>query len=136
VLGLGIAILIGGIVGNITVPAIGILVGLGLGLAALVLMAYCGAKSAMNAAVIARLAFQELVNQPESVAEARHTLRPRLWRFFWLQGLLVLALIATQLGTAIVQGILNIPLVLVMGDNILASLLGLILNLGATAVYY
>lgn len=49
----------------------------------LLLFIYCSAKSIINNAIIARLVFGELTNQPETVREARRTLKPKMWAFFY-----------------------------------------------------
>ena len=54
-------------------------------LISLVLLAYCGARSLMNTALISRLAFGELSQQPESAKSARQDLGRRLWGFLAVQ---------------------------------------------------
>ncbi len=49
---------------------------------------YGWAKCAMNLALIARLAFGEITDQPETVVEARRKIQDKLWNFFGA-GLLV-----------------------------------------------
>lgn len=116
--------------------ALGGLVGVATVLGSLAFMAFCAAKSGMNTAVIARLAFAELTNQPESVATARHHLRPHLWQFLKVQAWLVLALLATQLVTATVQAMVVGIVVAVVQVGSIVSLLSLGLSLAGTAVYY
>ncbi|NES68218.1 MAG: hypothetical protein F6K24_24760, partial [Okeania sp. SIO2D1] len=48
----------------------------------LLLFIYCSAKSIVNNAIIARLVFGELANQPETVREASRILKPKMWTFF------------------------------------------------------
>jgi hypothetical protein len=50
-------------------------------LAVIVAYFFCTAKFLTNSALISRLAFSELVNQPESLSEARTPIDRRLWRF-------------------------------------------------------
>lgn len=135
-LGWGLAVGAGVVVGTVSGTGLGILVGLVLSLGALGLMLFSMAKSGLNSAVIARLAFQELINQPESVTEARHTLRPRLWKFVWVQGLLVGCLFATQIAIGFVQNFVGFPLMIVVGDSALTVMLLAALNLGGLTLYY
>jgi hypothetical protein len=66
--------------------------------ALIVLLLYATAKYLMNLALIARLAFGELINQPESLKDARRYVRSRQWSF--LISSLLLGLIG--IGVAIV----------------------------------
>ncbi len=135
-LGWGLAVGVGVAVGTVSGTGLGILVGLVLSLGALGLMLFSMAKSGLNSAVIARLAFQELINQPESIAAARHTLRPRLWKFVWVQGLLAGCLLVTQIAIGFVQNFVGFPLMIVVGDSALTVFLLAALNLGGLALYY
>ena len=54
----------------------------------LLLSIYCAAKYLVNAALLSRLAFNELVDQPESARAARNHINPRMWLFL-LTGILV-----------------------------------------------
>jgi hypothetical protein len=49
---------------------------------AFVLLIAGTAKYQANVALISRLAYQELIGKPESVAQARRTIDPKLWRFW------------------------------------------------------
>jgi hypothetical protein len=60
-----------------------------------VLFVYCLTKYLANSALIVRLAFRELTNQPESLADARRFISPRQWQF------LVIALLLFLLFTGI-----------------------------------
>ena len=66
---------------------------------------YCSAKYATDRAVICRLAYQELIDAPETVAVATQQLIPRTWGFLrltWLVSLYIfLVAIVTALGLAI-----------------------------------
>lgn len=58
-----------------------------------VLLLYCLAKYLANSALIARLSFKNLINQPESLSDARRYTRSRLWSF--LLAAIVVGLIFT-----------------------------------------
>lgn len=89
---------------------------------------YCSAKCSTNRGVISRLAYQDLINQPETITAATSALAPRTWGFFrlsWLVGFcLALVTIVGYLVFALVIGfsawmltILNLvanPLVMVL----------------------
>ena len=64
----------------------------------IIVLLYCMAKSLMNNALISRLAFQELIQQPESVPTARRFLRPRMWNILLVQILTGLLLFGIYLG--------------------------------------
>ena len=61
----------------------------------LLLLVYCIAKYIVNSVLIARLAFGELITQPENVNTARSYVNPRMWLF----------VLATLLTSLIVVGI-------------------------------
>ena len=71
----------------------------------LLLLIYCSAKSIVNSAIIARLVFGELANQPETVREARRILKPKMWTFFLASFLLFLIAIGIWFILSIVIGI-------------------------------
>ncbi|NEQ75170.1 MAG: DUF975 domain-containing protein [Okeania sp. SIO2C9] len=73
----------------------------------LLLFIYCSAKSIVNNAIIARLVFGELANQPETVREASRILKPKMWTFFLAFFLLSLIGIGIWLILSIFMGILG-----------------------------
>ncbi|NEP04180.1 MAG: DUF975 domain-containing protein [Okeania sp. SIO2G4] len=72
----------------------------------LLLLIYCSAKSIFNSAIIARLVFGELANQPETVREARRILKPKMWTFLLASFLLFLIAIGIWFILSMVIGIL------------------------------
>jgi hypothetical protein len=78
---------------------------------------YCSAKYATDRAVICRLAYQELINAPETVAVATQQLLPRTWAFLrltWLTSLYI-SLIAVVAYIGLIIAVLIITAVLVYG---------------------
>lgn len=67
---------------------------------------YGWAKYAAISGLISRLAFGELVNQPESVSTARSKIMPRLWSFLRVVFQVGLSLFLVYIGLAIVGGFL------------------------------
>lgn len=67
---------------------------------------FCAAKFATNSALISRLAFGELVNQPEPVKVARDRVDPRLWQVFLVVFLMGLISLAVSIAFSVVGGIL------------------------------
>jgi len=67
---------------------------------------YGWAKASTINAAISRLAFQDLVNQPESTSTARDQLEPKLWQFLVVQLLVGLILFGVNFGLSIAQAIL------------------------------
>lgn len=69
---------------------------------------YGWAKYSEILARISRLAFQELVNQPESNLEAQQQTRPRMWSFFFAGLLVGLIFFGVYIAFAIVFGIVAV----------------------------
>ncbi|CCI29910.1 Genome sequencing data, contig C298 [Microcystis aeruginosa PCC 9809] len=65
---------------------------------------FSAAKSLFNSAVISRLAFQDIIYQPETSGQAEKKVKPKMWRLWWMQVLLGL------LGAAII-----LPITLSLG---------------------
>ncbi len=76
----------------------------------LTLYFYALGKSLVNASMISRLAFAELINQPETVAFARSQVQPRLWRFVRTSLLLFIILfgLCLLLGIFLIIPLLNL----------------------------
>ena len=77
---------------------------------------FSAAKYLFNNAVISRLAFQDIIYQPETAGQAEKKVKPKMWRLWWMQVLIGL------LGAAIILAI-TLPLVLVSFIPILGVLL-------------
>jgi hypothetical protein len=77
---------------------------------------FSAAKSLFNSAVISRLAFQDIIYQPETSGQAEKKVKPKMWRLWWMQVLIGL------LGAAIILPI-TLSLVLVSFIPILGVLL-------------
>ncbi len=65
---------------------------------------FSAAKSLFNNAVISRLAFQDIIYQPETSGQAEKKVKPKMWRLWWMQVLIFL------LGAAII-----LPITLSLG---------------------
>lgn len=72
---------------------------------------YGWAKHIMIAGLMSRFAFQELIDQPETVVQARAKLRARLWSFLWL----IVQLILRLFGVYILGSIALFFLMLLVG---------------------
>lgn len=83
------------------------------------LMIWGFSKYLVNSALISRLAFGELISQPERMSDARRQLNDRNWSFFRVAFqvglLLVLVYIALAIVAVLVAGILGIIIGLVLG---------------------
>ena len=77
---------------------------------------FSAAKSLFNNAVISRLAFQDIIYQPETAGQAEKKVKPKMWRLWRMQVLIGL------LGAAIILAI-TLSLVLVSFIPILGVLL-------------
>ncbi len=78
---------------------------------------YGWAKYCAISGLISRLAFQELINQPESVSDAQNSIKPRLWSFFR---------VAFEVGILLLLIYLGLVLVAVIGVLVIGGILGLI----------
>lgn len=67
---------------------------------------YGWAKYAAISGLISRLAFGELVNQPESVSTARSQIMPRLWSFLRIAFQVGFSLFLVYIGMAMVGGLI------------------------------
>lgn len=90
---------------------------------------FCTAKFLTNSALISRLAFSELVNQPESLNEARTPIDRRLWRFLGAAFLLFLISVGVSIALSIVNQTILFTVTFALGgtpgrsdpDNLIAS---------------
>jgi hypothetical protein len=124
-----LAALIGGILYRVTNS---FLVAVPLGLIGIGVALYCLARYSTDRAVISRLAYQELIDQPETVSVATQALVPRSWGFLrlsWLLGLRMLLVAFVGYILLIVAIVLLAGLVvwLKVRDNpVVLGLLGLV----------
>lgn len=101
-----------------------------------VLLIICSAKAGMNMAIVSRLAYGELVNQPEGVQAARRALIPRTWKFFWAQVLVNLILSMVNFGTSAVQVTLSAGAVFAFGaESIITVVVNIVVYLATLTVY-
>ena len=80
------------------------------------------AKYQTNVALISRLAYQDLIGQPETVRVARQHIDPKLWRFWWVAISVFLQLVIIYILAAIA---------LIIFTGILGFILGPIFRGGA-----
>jgi hypothetical protein len=98
----------------------------------LVLLIFCSAKALTNEALISRLAFQDLISQPESTAVAWQQVRKRTWHFWFARFMVGVILAAVSFAFSLLQNILTaIPNAMVGssrsgGSSAAAMLVGLI----------
>ncbi|NJP09357.1 MAG: hypothetical protein HC866_07625 [Leptolyngbyaceae cyanobacterium RU_5_1] len=103
-----------------------------------VLALYCIGKGLLNTALISRLAFSELADQPETMQAVRGQLnRKGSWRFLLTWFLAGLILFAINLGLSFAAAIPVLAVSAVAGeDSPVTVLVNLILQLVVVAVYY
>jgi hypothetical protein len=108
------AALIGGILYGITNSW---LVAIPVGIGWMIGTLYCSAKYATDRAVICRLAYQELIDVPETVAVATNQLNPRTWGFLRLSWLVsfYISLVAIIAGIVLTIAVLIITEVVMSG---------------------
>lgn len=116
---------------------VGFLIGFACAIGWIVLLLYCAAKALMNTAIIARLAYGDLVSQPESTETARRKLAPKSWRFLTVAVLVNLLLGAVNIGLGIAGAIPRDIIGAVLGtDSPLFALLTLIIQLVTLGICY
>ncbi|NJM27722.1 MAG: hypothetical protein HC856_04855 [Pseudanabaena sp. RU_4_16] len=82
---------------------------------------YCTAKYLANSALISRLAYQELANHPESIAEASPKVLPRMWAYLRVGLEIGLRLFLLYILLAIAGAIVIPFLILLLGGTRSAS---------------
>ena len=100
----------------------------------LVAIFYCGAKSLQNAALISRLAFGMLTNQPETKAAANKNIKHKMWSFLLVQIVLFLIIFVAIIGAFLLLGLFLAIVGSVLGEGnpllILFSLFGFLCCFG------
>ncbi len=97
----------------------------------LVFSIYGIAKSLANTALISRLAFGYLNNQPEAVSEARKNILPRMWRFLFVAILIFFIFVFFNIGLILAISILNaIVSAVLQSVGILMFVWGMVVFLG------
>jgi hypothetical protein len=87
-------------------------------------------------ATISRLAFGELVNQPESIRSAKHHINSRFWSFWLAQIIVAIILFFLNFGLAIINGIITGILGGIFGNqSVVFVLLNIVLSLATLVIY-
>jgi hypothetical protein len=128
---------IGGILYGVTNS---VLIAVPLALIGIGVVLYCLARYSTDRAVIARLAYQELIDRPETIATATQALIPRSWGFLrlaWLLGLYIflvffISYILLAIGLGVCVGIIG---ALKLTSNPVAVGLGVIVSIGLVFLF-
>lgn len=86
------------LLGNDWLILVGVLLGLPLGILPLI---YGTAKYALLSALVSRLAFRDLIGQPETSLQGQQLLAPKLWSFWALGILMALIYLGAYMGIGI-----------------------------------
>ncbi|MFK8183048.1 MAG: hypothetical protein AB8B99_06710 [Phormidesmis sp.] len=89
----------------------------------LVPISYGGAKYAMHTGLMARMAYQTLINQPETARQAHKQVNPKMWSFLWIVALFILICLAAYVVLGIVSGIAGFIIAFALG-SLLSSIFG------------
>ncbi|MEM8505909.1 MAG: hypothetical protein AAF716_22495 [Cyanobacteria bacterium P01_D01_bin.1] len=89
----------------------------------LIVPVYGWAKYGMHTGLMARLAYQELVNQPETPGQAYQQLQPKMWSFLIVGILFILIFIAVYIGLVIASFVIGFVVVGVVG-GLLSTIFG------------
>lgn len=99
---------------------------------------YGWAKFAAISGLISRLAFKELISQPESIKTARSQINPRLWSFLRVAFQVWISLALIYIGLAILGGILTaivgLTLGTILGEPLIPIVLSTLLTIGILLV--
>ena len=105
----------------------------------LLLFLYCTGKSIVNGAIIARLVFGELTNQPEAVDDVRRILNPKIWSFLLAFFLLFLIAIGVLLGLFLGMGIIYSIIINAIGSvwpNFVARGISVLIGIGIFVIFF
>lgn len=96
---------------------------------------YGWAKFSAISALISRLAYSEVIERPETVAEARRHVMPKMWSFLGAGILVGLIVTAVMLGAIFVFGFLGGVLVAILGQNTTAIIILVLLGIVAFVAF-
>lgn len=99
------------------------------------LLVFCLAKSLMHTATIARLAYGELREQPETLKEVQAELAPRLWKFLRVWFFVVVLLFGVNIGVSFVQTFLGGVIGFLWRNEAIAAAIAGILQLLGMGLY-
>lgn len=98
---------------------------------------YCGARSSLNSALIARLAYGELSGQPEDTRTAFRQIRPRMWSFLLVHIAVGCVMFGINFGLSIVQNLLIIlPAIALRDYPLVSSVITILVSLASLALYF
>ncbi|NDJ15713.1 hypothetical protein [Myxacorys almedinensis] len=98
---------------------------------------YCGARSSLNSALIARLAYGELSGQPEDSRTAFRQIRPRMWNLLLVHIAVGMVMFGINFGLSIAQQFLIIlPAIAFRDAPAIAGIFAVVAYLGTLVVYF
>jgi hypothetical protein len=102
----------------------------------IIIWLYGIAKSLAHTALISKLAFGHLTNQPEAISEARQSIVSRMWMFLWVQILLNLFLLIVNIGLSLGQTLLAGIVSLALSESsVIGGLLVFAINIAFLIIY-
>lgn len=97
---------------------------------------YSSAKSSTNSALIARLAYGELIGKPEDTKTAFRLIKPRMWSFLLVHIAVGCVMFGVNFGLSIVQNILIlIPAIALRNNSIAIGVLTILIQIAGLGVY-
>jgi hypothetical protein len=96
----------------------------------LALLIFCSAKALTNEALISRLAFQDLMGQPESMAAAWQQVRKRTWHFWFARFMVVVILIAVSFAFRVLRDFLMVIPASIASSNGSSAMATLVVLIG------
>ncbi|MBW4539055.1 MAG: hypothetical protein KME43_07885 [Myxacorys chilensis ATA2-1-KO14] len=101
------------------------------------LAVYCGARSSLNSALIARLAYGELSGQPEDSRTALRQIRPRMWSFLLVHIAVGCVMFGINFGLSIAQNLLIIiPAIALRDYPGVSAIFAVLVSLASLAIYF
>ncbi|MEO8890870.1 MAG: phage holin family protein, partial [Coleofasciculaceae cyanobacterium] len=97
---------------------------------------YGWAKFSAISALISRLAYSEVIERPETVAEARRHVMPKMWSFLGAGLLVGLIVTLVSFGAIFVFGFLGGILAAILGQNITTIIVLILLGIVASIAFF
>lgn len=97
---------------------------------------YGWAKFYAISALLTRLAYREVIEQPETVSEARAHVMPRMWRFFGAGLLVSLIYIGVLIGAYIIFALIGVAIFTIGQNNAAVAIIGVLLLIVGVIVFF
>lgn len=97
---------------------------------------YGWAKFYAISALLSRLAYREVIEQPETVSEARDHVMPRMWRFLGAGLLVTLIYMGVLIGAYIIFALIGVAIFTIGQNNAAVAIIGVLLLIVGVIVFF